>query len=275
MGWGYYFPYLLSRNRPGRSAVLLAEDEDSICTYLWQIKHSQPRLDVYLAPTPMNTAVLARCLERANDFNADKTAKVMRIDAQDAAASAAAGLRVRQRRSQYIFSPDAYRDIGGKNFYTIRRNVNLVAQMPDVEVLQYSPAHAEACHALLNRWQDLHREIHGTSGGVGTSRRAIDLAGTLPAADLQGEVVMIDGSLVAFAFGGEIRPGLAASFERKSDTGVRGLSYFHFRSFLTSMQAFELINDGSDTGRAGLRQLKDSFRPIAMHTEYRGSQRSS
>ena len=33
------------------------------------------------------------------------------------------------------------------------------------------------------------------------------------------------------------------------------------------------INDGSDAGRSGLRQLKDSFRPVAMHAEFRASQR--
>jgi hypothetical protein len=107
---------------------------------------------------------------------------------------------------------------------------------------------------------------------VGTSKKAIDLLGTLPDEDLRGEVVFIDGHLVAFAFGGEIRAGLAGSFERKCDTSIKGLSYFHFRSFLQSLQNFDLINDGSDTGRSGLRQLKESFRPIEMHVEYRGTQ---
>ncbi len=36
--------------------------------------------------------------------------------------------------------------------------------------------------------------------------------------------------------------------------------------------ACELVNDGSDFGRAGLRQLKDSLRPAQVHVEFRGSQ---
>jgi hypothetical protein len=72
--------------------------------------------------------------------------------------------------------------------------------------------------------------------------------------------------------GGEIRPGLACFFERKCDTQVRGLSYFQFRRLLTQLRDFDLVNDGSDAGSAGLRQLKQSFRPVAMHAEFRATQ---
>ena len=33
MGWGYYFPYLLIQNKPGRSAMLIAEESGSICLF--------------------------------------------------------------------------------------------------------------------------------------------------------------------------------------------------------------------------------------------------
>ncbi len=36
---------------------------------------------------------------------------------------------------------------------------------------------------------------------------------------------------------------------------------------------FDLVNDGSDAGRTGLRRLKDSFRPVEMHIEYSAIQR--
>ena len=273
MGWKYYFPYLLSRNKPAQRAVLLVEDEGSMCVFLWQIRDARPRLDLFLAPAPINIPVLHRCIERANDYNGDHSARVMRIDAKDVDAVSAARIRVSERKTQYIYLPGTYSDIGGKSFYTIRRNVSLIDRLPDVEVLPYSAAHAEACHALLDRWKTAHHDAHGTMGGVGTSRRAIDLAGTLPDSVLRGEVVFIDGRLVAFAFGGAIRSGIACSFERKCDAEVRGLSYFQLRSFLLSLRMFEFVNDGSDAGRPGLRQLKDSFRPVAMHTEYRGRQR--
>jgi hypothetical protein len=221
----------------------------------------------------MNGAVLKRCLERANDFNGDRSAQIMRIDTKDVDAVKAAKVRVRKRREQYIFASRAYGDMSGKTFYTIRRNVKLVQQLPDVEVVPYSTSHAQACDALLDRWVREHRDMHGNTGGAGTSRRALELAGTLPDNELRGEVVFVDGRLAAFAFGGEIRPGLGGSFERKCDTSIKGLGYFHFLSLLKSLHQFERINDGSDAKHAGLRQLKDSFRPVEMHVEHRGTQR--
>lgn len=274
IGWGYYFPHLLAQNRPGRSAMLVTEDGGSMCVFRWRVRGSEARLDLYLPPIPMNVPVLRRCLERANDFNRDGSAQVIRIDARDAdATSEVRSLHVWQRRVQYVFAPGAYEHLSGTKYHTIRRNVALVQRLPDVQVAPYSTRHAEACRALLSRWQKAHRDAHGTAGGVGISKRAIELAGTLPERDLGGEVVLLDGRLSAFAFGGEIRTGLACSFDRKCDTDVRGLSYFHFRSLLLRLRDFERVNDGSDTGRAGLRQLKDSFRPVEMHAEYRATQR--
>lgn len=273
-GWKYYFPYLMSLNRPGRSAILIDEDEGSICIFIWKILDAVPRLDLYLAPTPMNINVLSRCLERANEFNRDASARVLHIDEKDIDSVSAANIQVREHKSQFIFDPKIYGTLAGKQLYTVRRNVSRVEKLPELEVKPYSIEHAEACHNLLEKWKTAHRAVHGTMGGVGTSRRAIELTKILPVDVLNGEVVFIDGQIASFAFGGSIRPGLACSLERKCNTGIRGLSYFQFRSFLNKNQDFELLNDGSDTGRDGLRQLKDSFRPVTMHKEYRGRQRN-
>lgn len=271
-GWGYYFPYLLTGNRRS-SSMLVAEDAGSICVFKWKATEAGPRIELALAPTPMNTGVLRRCIERANDFNGDRSARVLRIDAEDVPSVEAAGLRVRPRKEQYVFAPRNYRDLAGKKFYTVRRNVNLVEKLPDYDVQPFFPEHYDACRALLSRWRADHTARHGTQGGVGTSRRALDLAMTLPPNVMRGQVVFVDGTLAAFSLGGTIRSGIACYMERKCDSAIKGLSYFSLRSFLLALEDFEFVNDSSDVGRAGLRQLKNSFRPVRMHTEYRASQR--
>ena len=273
IGWGYYFPYLLSHNRPERSAALLAEDDGSMCVFIWQQTDSGPRLDLALAPTPINVPVLERCLERANDFNGDTSARVLRIDTKDVdAVSSIHRLQVKRRRMQYLYAPGNYTDLGGRKYQTIRRNVVRVEALPEVEVVPYTASHAEACRELLRRWRRRHRQTSTTKGAVGMSRRGIELANVLPDNELRGEVVLVGGRVSAFAFGGELRPGLGCSFDRRCDPEVRGLSYFHLRSFLLKLRDFDVVNDGSDAGRSGLRQLKDSFRPVEMHAEYRASQ---
>ena len=274
VGWGYYFPYLCSRHRPERKAVLLGYDEGSACVFLWTRRRDKELLELCVPPAPMNAAVLRRCLERMNDFNGHRAGRVLRIDAKDAAAvSSVPGMRVKQRRVQYLYAPQTYGSLAGNRFHTIRRNVALVERLPDVEVLPYSAVHSSACRSLLEGWSERYRETHGDGGGTGTSVRALDLAERFGAPDLVGEVVLIGGRLTAFTFGGEIRRGIGCVFETKSDPEVRGLGYFSRLRFISKLERFVLVNDGSDVGRAGLRQLKDSFRPIEMHAEYRGFQR--
>src|SRR5688500_8545026 len=275
MGWGYYFPYLLVQNKPGQRAMLIGEDGNSLCVFRWELKKGKPHLDLYLPPIPFNAAVLRRCLERANEFNSDRSARVIRVDAQDAATLEIQGdLRVRPRREQYIFASKEYQSLSGHKYKRLRYNIATVERLNGLEVLPFSAKHAEACQNLLERRSQQHREAHRTAGGAGISKRTIELAVAMPNADLCGEGVVIEGKLVAFAFGGEIRPGLACSFDRRCDTSVRGLSFFQLRSLLVRLRNFDLVNDGSDCGRSGLRQMKETFRPIQMHMEYRVSQRA-
>jgi hypothetical protein len=274
VGWGYYFPYLYSKHRPERTAVLLGYDEGSACVFLWRRRRGKELLELCVPPAPMDGGVLRRCLERMNEFNGHRAGRVLRIDAKDAAAvSKVLGTRVKQRRVQYLYAPQSYASLAGNRFHTVRRNVAMVERLPDVQVLPYSAAHAPACRALLESWSGRYRETHGDGGGAATSARILELAERFAAPDLAGEVVLIGGRLAAFTFGGEIRRGIGCVFETKSDPEVRGLGYFSRLRFISKLERFVLVNDGSDVGRAGLRQLKDSFRPIEMHAEYRGFQR--
>ncbi len=270
-GSHYFLAGLLAYQRRGRQ-ILLGRDQGSVCIYRLESKDDVSRLDLYLAPTPMDPAVLARCMERVNDFNHDRSARILRIDDADADAVAAVGYRVRKRREQFLFAPPKYADLAGKELYTIRRNVSRVEKREDIELCTYSLEHADGCRRLLQRWRTAHRAQHGSAGGYGSSKRILELAGRLPQDALTGQVVLRGGEVVAFSFGGNIHSKIACSFERKCDTGIGGLTYYQLRSFLLHLDGYEIVNDGSDAGRPGLQQLKQSFRPVAMHPEYRGYQ---
>ena len=271
MGFGYYFPYLLCRDAEEDCAVFLGEDEGSVCVFLRRYRTSRPHLDVLLAPAPMNTRVLRRCLERANDHNGDLSATVMKIDEKDVdQLSDLRTLRVKKRKEQYLYSPRSFIDIRGNRFRTLRRNVAMAEALPNLEVLPFTSEHARGCLRLLRRWRRRHRYDNGHAAR--TAARLIGLGDALPDLDLRGEVIYVDGRLSAFSFGGELRPGLGCFVEAKSNLRIPGLSYFQRLHFLRGLSEFELVNDGPDAGRAGLKQLKDSFRPVKMHIEYRAYQ---
>jgi hypothetical protein len=272
-GYGCYFPFILAHQRPRRSTLLIAEDAGCLCVFIRRDRKRGSHLDLFLNPIPMDVGVARRCLDRANDFNRDRSARILRIDGNDAALAARVpGLSVRERRKQYLFAPHAYADLRGGKYETLRRHLARLRRLPDLEVVPWSDRFAGDCRALLLRWSERHRNTFGTSGGAGTSSRELDLADVLSAPDLTGEVVLLGGRLVAYCLGGEIRPGLGCFLDAKSDLDVAGLGYFQRYSFYTSHSEFDRINDGSDARRAGIRQLKDSLRPAAMHLEYSGEQ---
>ena len=154
MGFAYYYPGLLSYNRPGRCAVLLTEDEGSVCVFRWTAGDVKPKLEIHAAPAPMNTNVLQRCLERANDFNHDLSARVLKIDAKDADIIASIpNLRVKERKSQYLYAPHAFTEISGGKYRTLRRNVSRVEAIDTLQVLPFSATHNEACLKLLQKWR--------------------------------------------------------------------------------------------------------------------------
>jgi hypothetical protein len=271
-GSSYYYPGLIVYQRKNRRAILLDQDEGSICIYRWQIVDDKPRLDLYLAPKPMNRSVLRRCIERMNDFNSDRSGRILRIDQKDIDDVSSLGLKLQKRRQQFLFSPSDYQDLSGTKLRTVRRNIASVNDQLDVEVRPFQTSDSEACHELLKTWVEVHRDRQETSGGLGYARRMIELAGKLPEKALMGHVALIDGKIVGYSFGGSIHSGLACYYDTKCDPNIKGLTYFMRRNFLLEMSEYPLVNDGSDGGREGLNQIKQSFRPVAMHQEYRGYQ---
>ena len=156
-GFGCYFPFALVHQRPGRSAVLVTEDAGCLCTFMLRERDRGSHLDVFLAPMPMDVAVARRCLERANDFNGDRSARILRIDANDAALAATIpGLSVHERRQQYLYAPRAFGDLSGGKYRTLRRQLGKTRRLKDLEVAPYSERFGGDCRALLRRWSARH-----------------------------------------------------------------------------------------------------------------------
>lgn len=273
-GWGYFLPYLLSLNRPGKSAVFIGAESGSLSLFRWRRAAGRTRMDLCFPPIPMNSSCLDRAIERVNAFNGDRSARILRIDEHDAAAlSDRPDLQLKPRRRQYLFAPSSYEDLGGRKLRTLRRHVAAIDALPGIRTATMTSQHIDGCRELLRKWSMQHRRRHGTAGGVVTSRLVLDSMVGAESAHLRSQVVLHENRVVAFCLGGPIRDGLACFLEAKCDPAIRGLSYYQRYRFLLHLREFAEVNDGSDAGRAGLRQIKESFRPVDMHVEYRAHQR--
>jgi UDP-N-acetylmuramyl pentapeptide synthase len=274
LAWGYYVPFMLSVNHSPRRTLLWTIDEGSVC--LFNVSHDTPsHLDLYSPPFPGNAQVLRRCLERANDHNSDRSARIYWIDEQDMVTVKALGsVQIKIKELEYLYSPQDLMDLSGGGYRTVRRNVIRIANLTDLEVRAYRHEDGPACLRLLKQWEATQGLKYQALQGSSYTRACLQLEPLLPNQDLYGEVVLIAGEIRAFAFGGEIRPGLGCFFVTKCDTGIQGLSYYARHHFLTGMASYPLVNDSSDGGSAGLQQLKQSLRPRRMHIVYKAKQRS-
>ena len=272
LAWGFYLPFMLSVNRSPRRALLWTMDEGSLCLFNLS-KDTPAHLDLYAPPFPANDRVLRRCLERADDHNGGRATRIYWIDEKDVVSVKDLGrFNIRIKEHEYIYSPRDLMDLSGGGYRTVRRNVNRVAELPDLAWRPYRQEDAPACLRLLQQWEVTQGLKYPALQGSSYTRACLQLEPMLPNRDLYGEVIVIAGEIRAFAFGGEIRPGLGCFFVTKSDTTIQGLSYFARHHFLTGMTSCALVNDSSDGGSAGLQQLKQSLRPVRMHTVYKAKQ---
>lgn len=90
--------------------------------------------------------------------------------------------------------------------------------------------------------------------------------------DLQGHVYLVNGQVRAFTFGGEIRPDLGCLLLAIADPEVTSLSYLVRHHFFANMQHCPTINDGSDGGDTGLKEMKQRFRPCGLHPVFTAKQ---
>ena len=262
--WCYYFPFLLCYSRSPSRSILWMQERGSLAVFLAR-GAQRPRLDVLFPPIPMQGEALRACVDIVNEWNGDRSGRILWVDKADAAAIwRAGGWAVRLKEEEYVYSPGELSGLGGGRWRTVRRNVERVARLPGLQIRDYRADDAETCRQLLARWEVTQGRRHTRVLDRGYTLACLELAPCLRVPNLVGEVILVDGKVVGFAFGGEMRRGMASFFIAKADTSVRGLSYFQRWHFLERLREYEEVNDASDLGHPGLAQFKKSLRPVGM-----------
>lgn len=270
--WCYYFPFLLCYSHSPTRSVLWREEQGCLCVFLSRGTR-RPRLDLFVPPIPFDPAALRWCVGLMNEWNGNRSGRILWCDAADARGlSDALGCSVALKEREYIYSPAAMRALSGSRWRTVRRNVRRIERRPGLHVRDYAPADAPACRDLLAAWENTQGRRHRGLFDRGYTRACLELAPQLPDRDLCGELILMDGEIRAFAFAGEMWPGMASFFVAKTDTRVRGLSYFQRWHVLQRFTDYEHINDASDLRHPGLRQFKRSLRPVRMVDVYSARQ---
>lgn len=179
------------------------------------------------------------------------------------------GYEVREDRDNwdYLYDSHEMATLEGKRFHKKRNHVHQFhAAYPtgfEGRDMDLSDADTEAALDLLERWQ-AHREDRSD---YLPSKDAVIHRGEL---ELQGRIWTLDGKTIGFAQGEATQGGKTFTIHfEKADGEYKGVYQTIFLDWSHSLQeTWPLINREQDLGEPGLRQAKETYRPVDFVKKY-------
>lgn len=271
--WGvkshhYYFPRLLFGGQRKSRALLFEEVEGSILVYNLQRRAQEGRLELklYLPPFPFSAAALQRAKERMRSFNRGRAGRIDWVQEGDTALVASHGFATSLREREFIYDRAAVAELSGALFRSLRRHLAVVGRnYPGMSFRAYAAADQAACSALYQRFRVQLQAKGIEPKGTQAMMNCLQDAARMPTFLMRGEVVEVDGVVRGYSFGGPISPRCGCGFLLASDHDYPGLGYAVRHRMVKSLPELPYFNDSTDNGRAGLREVKEHFRPVEMH----------
>lgn len=263
--WSHFFPYLyLFGNFDGVRHLFYEIEDGALLVYMVE-PAKEMRISLFVTPFPFSPVALARAEERMKQSNADRVARIIRMQESDALRVARHGYEIRHHSEEFVYDREAVTGLIGSGFSTVRRKVRHYA-VPEVRMRPYEPSDASACTALLRQWRtDLRDEGVQISSYFRYAKACLTEYMKLPPDLLQGQVIEIAGEIGAFTFGGPITTSVGSVFITVAERRHPGLAYAQRHHFVSQFRELEFMNDAHDSGRPGLAQMKRAFCPVRMH----------
>lgn len=274
--WMNYFPFLLASNLTPSRSILLGEEYGSLCVYLlfhWPRKN---RLHLYLPPLPMSQEALALCFERINAFNRDYSGQLWWIsETLKNEVECSGKFNLRKEDDEFIYAPNMFNDLNDKKFRILKYQLRRAERKKRIETRLFTAQDKNECLALLEKWYWDKMNNSGKEINYFYAKACIQLFEQFSPEDLCGYVYLIEGEIVAFAFGGEIVGETGCCFLRISDHDYISLGYFVCHHFFKNMQQYATINDGGTANISGLKFLKNNLVPLRTEATYKARQKKS
>ncbi|MCU0913386.1 MAG: phosphatidylglycerol lysyltransferase domain-containing protein [Planctomycetes bacterium] len=180
------------------------------------------------------------------------------------------GLRVWEDRDNfdYLYARDKMATLAGRRLHRKKNLVNLFLRNNTCTAKPLLEEYAGDALQILDRWH----EQQGSAGDYAAAREAIE---KMEALQLCGGIFYVGAEPIAYTLGEELAQGrmFVVHFEkavrRKQYTGV----YQHVNRVFAAVlpEKYELINREQDLGDPGLRQAKESYRPVGFVKKYRAA----
>ncbi len=169
----------------------------------------------------------------------------------------------------YVYYRSDLAMLPGNRFHKKRNRINYFALRHRYEVDVFGSQYCEGALQLLDLWLK-NRVTNGAASLVSESAAAAEAVMNADQLGLQGVVILVEGSVRAFALGELLNGTTAVCHFEKADPFMEGLYQLVNQQFCQlCFTECEFINREQDLGEASLRTAKLSYHPACFVKKYR------
>lgn len=273
--WIYYFPFLYLWSLSNSREVLIGLQEGSMDIFLLRAlnRTKKPAFEMFVPSLPFKHETFKNSLERVYRYYGRKKASVLWVDRDDL--KKIRGYRDLEniifnfKEQEYMYDPKIYEQPQGHRFRNIRKAINKIKSLENVEVIPYSKEHKKECLELLETWQNRQDSKYENFADTTYTKMCLEHAHLFDKNDLFGLIIKIDSKIRSFNFAGEITKSTGNLFIAKSDHNINGLNVYMQYLMMSTKREFDILNAASDMGYEGLRFNKRSLLPAKMLNMYK------
>ena len=172
-----------------------------------------------------------------------------------------------RNNSDYVYLAQDLINLSGRKYHGKKNHLNqFYKDYPTAEYLPITAENIPQCRDVLNNWYDLHRAENPEDEFLCYEQAAIhEIFDNFDYFKLKGGAILLGGKIVAFTFGEKLNSDTAVIHVEKADPTIRGAYTAINQNFIANEWAdMTYINREEDMGLEGLRQAKESYRPVKM-----------
>lgn len=171
--------------------------------------------------------------------------------------------------ADYIYDREKLSSLSGRKYHGKKNHVNRFMRLyPDWSYEPIDDHNVEDCFQMAMAWRTENIEEAGVED---ESESRIEIAVTMNALrlmkelGLRGGALRVNGRIAAFAIGEPLGQDTFVVHIEKADTSYEGAYAMINQQFaLHETEGFTYINREDDAGDPGLRQAKESYRPVFL-----------
>ena len=170
-------------------------------------------------------------------------------------------------RFDYVYLAQDLINLSGRKFHGKKNHLNAFhKEYPDARYVSITEEIIPKCREELNSWYETHRRDNPDDVFICYEQAAIhEIFDHFDKFKLKGGAIMIDDKVVAFTFGERLNSDTAVVHVEKAAPDIRGVYSAINQNFVEHEWSDMIyINREEDMGVDGLRQAKESYRPVKL-----------